>query len=100
MKPTKNGPIMVKAMPRCRVLGVKEAHADRNATMPKAETISQYRVLPKTLINTPAAISPREVDAETVHWKSLARVQIPITHALTDNQPAYSTSVVYITAIC
>jgi hypothetical protein len=67
MKPTKNGPKMVKAIPMAFVDGVNEAQADTKATMPSAENISQYLVLPKTLIKPPAATCPRAVAADTVH---------------------------------
>ena len=72
MKPTKKGPMMVKAMPMFLVDGVREAHEETKETMPKAERMSQYRVLPKTRIKPPAAICPSAVAAETVHWRCVS----------------------------
>lgn len=82
MKPTKKGPRMVKAMPIFLVLGVKDAHEETKATMPKADRISQYRVLPKNLISPPAQICPRAVAAETVHymWVSLKSRRAKVGH--------------------
>lgn len=56
IKPTKKGPKMVKAIPRSLVLGVNDAHEETKATIPNAERMSQYRVLPNSLIKPPAEI--------------------------------------------
>lgn len=69
MKPTKKGPMIVKAMPILFVLGVREAQEETKATMPNAEIMSQYRVFPKALISPPAATWPSAVAADTVHLK-------------------------------
>lgn len=71
MKPTKKGPMMVNAMPLPFVAGVSDAHDDTKATMPKAERMSQYRVLPKNFMSPPAAIWPSAVAAETVHCQTI-----------------------------
>lgn len=78
MKPTKNGPRIVRAIPVFLSDGVSEANAATKPTMAKVEKISQYRTFPPQRTIKPAQICPSAVEEATVQ----------------DNHPAYVTSFV------
>ena len=69
MKPTKKGPMIVKAMPTFLVSGVRDARAVMKPTMAKDENIIHSLMLPPHLTIKPAATEPKAVAEATVHLR-------------------------------